>query len=456
MQRKLTRRDFLRISATSAIGSLIVACGGEAPAQPAAPAAPGTGASNAQSQAPVELRMAWWGSQDRHDRTIKVIELFQKKNPNIKFTYEFSSFDDYFPKMTTQAAGGSLPDIMQHEYSYITDWSSRGLIIPLDEYVKSGVINLSDVSDEFVKGGKLNDKLVGINVGSNTQCWIVDVDLFKKAGVDLPPDNWTWADFEKSALAVHEKLGIWGMGDDLLIDAMWKNVYFSLGQWVFSNDGTQIGYTDDKPFVDHLNMVLRLQKAGAIPPRPEEISSFRGKGLENKAGVTGKSAMDVFSSNQIVAYWKAAGDNRNFKLVPIPRMPGGKSANYIKPSQFLSITANSKHPTEAAMFLDFFTNDLEANEILGGERGVPIAAKVRDALKPKLSKAQLEAFDYVARVGKDAQPIPPPDPSGYTDIVKNVYVPQVTDPVMYEQITPEQGAAVLRKEADTILAKNKK
>ena len=31
--------------------------------------------------APAELRVAWWGSQDRHNRTIKAIELFQKKHP---------------------------------------------------------------------------------------------------------------------------------------------------------------------------------------------------------------------------------------------------------------------------------------------------------------------------------------------------------------------------------------
>ena len=44
--------------------------------------------------APAELRVAWWGSQDRHNRTIKAIELFQKKYPNIKVTYEFAGWGD--------------------------------------------------------------------------------------------------------------------------------------------------------------------------------------------------------------------------------------------------------------------------------------------------------------------------------------------------------------------------
>jgi multiple sugar transport system substrate-binding protein len=29
----------------------------------------------------VELRIAWWGSQNRHDRTIAAIELYEKENP---------------------------------------------------------------------------------------------------------------------------------------------------------------------------------------------------------------------------------------------------------------------------------------------------------------------------------------------------------------------------------------
>jgi len=243
--------------------------------------------------------------------------------------------------------------------------------------------------------------------------------------------------------------------DDLTNDQNWKNIYFTLGKWAYNADGTALGYTDDKPLVDFLSLAQRLVKSGAAPERAEEIAQFRDKSVEQKPGAIGKAAMDYFNSNQLVAYWKAAGDNRNFKLLPIPRAEGGKSANYIKPSQFFSVTSQSKHPAEAAMFIDFITNDIDANKILQGERGVPIAAKVRAALKPTLTKAQAETFDFVDRVGKTAQPIPPPDPKGHADIVKNVWTPQVADPVMFGKITPQAGAELLRKEATTILSANK-
>src|SRR5256885_333165 len=66
-------------------------------AQPAAAAQP-TAAAAASGQK-VELRFAWWGSQDRHNRTIKAIELFQTMHPNVSITYEFAGFTDYFTKM---------------------------------------------------------------------------------------------------------------------------------------------------------------------------------------------------------------------------------------------------------------------------------------------------------------------------------------------------------------------
>src|SRR6266545_6494876 len=95
------------------VSLLIAACGG-APGGGASNPASGTAASGSQgapatTQAQsgaaaggeIQMRMAWWGSKDRHDRTIKVIDLSQKENPNVKITYEFSAFDDYWTKLTT-------------------------------------------------------------------------------------------------------------------------------------------------------------------------------------------------------------------------------------------------------------------------------------------------------------------------------------------------------------------
>jgi hypothetical protein len=104
------------------------------------------------------------------------------------------------------------------------------------------------------------------------------------------------------------------------------------------------------------------------------------------------------------------------------------------------------------MVLDFFTNDLEANGILEAERGVPVAGKVLTALKPKLGPAQVEAFELIDRVAKDARPLPPQDPPEWNTILNTVYLPKVTIPILREQLAPADGVALFKREANAILA----
>ncbi|MFN2199595.1 MAG: ABC transporter substrate-binding protein, partial [Caldilineaceae bacterium] len=385
------RRRYAVLSVIFVLALLLGACA--MPAQPAAPAAGEEAAVDTSADAgaeaaadePIELRIAWWGSQDRHDRTIKVIEMFEELHPNISIVYEFSGWDDHWTKMATQAAGGNLPDIMQQDYARLEEWVDRDLLTPLDAFVDDGTIDFTNVTESEVAGGRIDGELYGLNLGNNSMAILLDLDAFEKAGVDLPEPDWTWADFEETATQLHDALDIWGMGDGLSNEQMWKNLYLSNGEWSYNDDGTGLGYEDDTIFQNYLEMIMRLQEAGVIPTREWEIGQA-GVSVEAKPIVTGESAMDMFWSNQIVAVQTAAGEERNFRMHPMPRLEGGVSANYIKPSMFWSITSQANHPKEAAMFLDYFTNDIDANMVLFAERGVPISSAVRDALKPELGK----------------------------------------------------------------------
>ena len=330
----------------------------------------------------IELRIAWWGSQNRHERTIQVIEMFMKEHPNITITYEPSGWNDHWTKLATQAAGGNLPDIIQQDYARLDEWVSRDLLYPLDEFVESGVLDFSNVADAALEGGRINGKLYAVNLGNNSHALTLDLDAFKKAGMELPRDNWTWPEFEKIVTELHEKLGIWGMGPGLTNEQFWKSLYLGYGQWAYAKDGKSLGYTDDQPLIDYYNMLLGLQKAGVLPTRAEEVAgNYENQGVESLPVVSGKAAISTFWSNQLVAVQTAAGEDRNFRLIHLPRPEGGQSSNYIKPSQFFSNTSQTKHPKESAMFIDFFTNSVEANKVLFAERGVPISSVVQEAFK---------------------------------------------------------------------------
>lgn len=85
---------------------------------------------------------------------------------------------------------------------------------------------------------------------------------------------------------------------------------------------------------------------------------------------------------------------------------------YMKPSQFLSVTADSKYPDQAALFVSEFTNNIDMNKELKAERGVPIAGKVREALAADMEEGSIDkqVFDYVGRMSEIANVIWKPEP----------------------------------------------
>ncbi len=409
--------------------------------------------SAAFAQDAVDLRVVWWGSQNRHDRTIQVIDMYMAENPSVNITYEFANFNDYWTRVNTQAAGGELGCVMQQDYAYLTEWANRGLLMPLDPFIEAGTIDASAIEDSYLAGGRVGDDLFGISLGTNSQSMILDVDAFEEAGIELPAANWTWTDFEAIAGELHSKLGKWGYGSPSLgDDQLWTGMINSLGQPPFTADGTALGYTDDTPLINHFNMILRLQEAEAIPTL-EQAAEYEG-GPEDSPIVHGDAAMQYQWSNQVVAIFTAAGEDRHFKLWPLPRIEGANSANYLKPSMYFSIPTACPQPEAAAKFINFFVNDLEANDILFAERGVPISSTVREYLTPKLDAVGAETFDFLERIQSDVTPIFPPNPAGYNDIRNNIYVPLFHDPVLYGQLPVEEGVALFRSETEAVLSGN--
>src|SRR6185295_5564081 len=114
-----------------------------------------------------EMRLVWWGSQNRHDRTIAVVEMYEAAHPDIDIVYEFASFNDYWTLMNTQAAGGELACVMQQDYAYLSEWARNGLLLPLDDFTASGAIDISNIDDGYLAGGRVDDQLYGISLGTN-------------------------------------------------------------------------------------------------------------------------------------------------------------------------------------------------------------------------------------------------------------------------------------------------
>jgi multiple sugar transport system substrate-binding protein len=109
---------------------------------------------------------------------------------------------------------------------------------------------------------------------------------------------------------------------------------------------------------------------------------------------------------------------------------------------FWSISARSKHPAEAALFVNFLANTPEAGDVLLTDRGVPANTKVRAAITPKLTEADKAAAEYLGALKVGPAPrVTPNGASGIEAILK-----RHTEGVLFERQTPQQAAAAFIKE----------
>jgi len=411
------------------------------------PSSSSPGASQAPSSSgpePVTLRIAWWGSQPRHDYTLQVIEMYQQANPHVKIEPEYASWDDYWKRLAPQAAAGNLPDILQMDLSYITQYAGNGQLEDLTPYLNKE-IDVSDVSESALSGGRLGDKLYGFNLGVNALQVHYDPALLQKIGLDKLPDDWTWDTY----LELGQKAKDAGLYFET---GLRPEVFFAYylrqnGQRLYSPDGTSLGYDNDQLFVDYFTRTRDMVRMGASPT-PDVAAQI--KGIEDDPLVKGQAISVWQWSNQYVGLQTAAG--RQLEMHPLPG-PNVKQGMFLKPSMFFSIASNSRHKEEAAKFINFFINDIEANKLIKGDRGVPVAGKVKEALKPLLPPELQKVFEYIQWAEQNSSPADPPDPIGAAEVM--ALFKDLDDMMKFEQITPEEAAKRFREEANAILARNK-
>lgn len=392
----------------------------------------------------VTLKIAWWGEQPRHDYTLEVIKLFEEKYPHIHVDPIYANWDDYWKRLAPKAAANQLPDIVQMDLLYLRPYSENELLEDLTPFIEQDLIKTESISEKILSGGKIGRNLYGLPLGLNAPGIIVDRELLSSAIGSSPLPNWTWSDFEEMVLKVHKETGNYGTNGMKSPDVFFSYYLRTNGMNLYNKNGTGLGYEDDQLFIDYFEMQLRLLEKGAFPRADvtEQINR-----IEDELIVTGQSPMQWVYSNQYFGFLKAA--NRPLELIPPPG-PGQELGLTVKPSMLFSMAKSSKHKEEAALFINFFVNDIQANNVIKGERGVPISSKVVEKLEKDLSENQKKVFDYVNKAKNTSKNVEKADPIGSIEVVKKLQ--DVSEQILFKKITPHEGAQIFRSEANKILS----
>ena len=83
-----------------------------------------------------EVRLMWWGGETRHKATVEAVEIYKGINPDVTVKTEYSGWDGYFDKLTTQLAAETGPDIVQMSYTNVAEYVAKEQLMPLDDLIK--------------------------------------------------------------------------------------------------------------------------------------------------------------------------------------------------------------------------------------------------------------------------------------------------------------------------------
>ncbi|MBI3516926.1 MAG: carbohydrate ABC transporter substrate-binding protein, partial [Proteobacteria bacterium] len=253
--------------------------------------------SAARAQSDARLRMFWWGSKERAERTEKANLLFQKHSPGITIAGETLGWTDYWPRVATQAAARNVADVLQMDYRYIFEYARRGALLALDGFVPAH-LKLGDFSAAAVDSGKVDGKLYGISLGLNSTALMYDQAAIAALGLKPPSATMSWA--EIGALAgeitkAAKRSGYTGLQDAARYEPALEVWLRQRGKALYTEDA-KLGF-DDTDMAEWFAFWSDLRKQGACAA-PEVQALDMGE-IDSSLLTLGKVAIVFAHSNQL-------------------------------------------------------------------------------------------------------------------------------------------------------------
>ncbi|MBY9078245.1 extracellular solute-binding protein [Paenibacillus sp. HN-1] len=416
-----TTRKLTGLALPLALSVALTACGSGASE---------SGSGNSKDTA-VKLGLFWWGSQARHDATMKATQLYTEKNPNITFNNQYADWDGYWKKLPTLAASGSLPDIMQMDAAYIQEYVKRGTLEPLDdmkleEWIDSSVLEKS----------KINGKLYGVPISYNGTGFAFNKPALEAAGIKLPVKDWTWDDFFAFAREGREKLpeGKYAIGDYSNIWDWYQSYQASMGKGPMFIDGVKFNL--DKELWFKFNETYADFRKEGIVPDAQTMFSF----VENDPTNDPLTSGAIMTRGVPVGAVSALDGLMPGQLDTVNNPVGPAGGGWAQSTIYLTVSSKSEHKEQAKTFLKWFINDSEAGNILGTTRGIPINTNIFKQIEPTLSEGDKKGVELYNKAVDKALPFYPAPP-GWADFVKTYK--DTMEQVMFNKLSLEKAYDII-------------
>jgi multiple sugar transport system substrate-binding protein len=323
----------------------------------------GTSSSSTGNEKVTLTFVNWDGGMD------KVVDEWNKLNPNIQVKLSKPSGTGYtlYNKLITNNKAGTNPDVTEVEYQALPALIANQVVAPIDDYVK-------DLASKYDKSAlsqvQFEGKTYGVPQNVCPMVFFYRKDVFDKLGIKPPK---TWDEYAAAAAAIHKADPKKYIGNFTAADPGW---FAGLAQqaganwWKADGDTWTVNINDaaSKKVADYWDNLI---KKGLVSPQPNWSAQWNTD--MNNGTIVGWVGAQ-WGPNQLPSIAKDTAGK--WAAVQLPAWTAGDNTVGIWGGETEAVTTNSKHPAEAAKFVEWMnSSDAGMTSLITNVQAFPASAQ---------------------------------------------------------------------------------
>lgn len=315
------------------------------------------------------VRLSGWASSPSETALLEsLLYRFSVENPDIQVKYEPIT-GDYKQALLTSIASGTEPDVYYIDIFWWQELAKNDVLLPIDGFG----VKRDEFVPSLIEAFTFDGKTYGIPKDFNTLGMFYNKDLFDKAGLEYPTDDWTWDNLKEAAGKLTD-----------LSDAT-KPVYGfctppdpgRFPAFVFQNGGTVMNADASDTTLDSEAAVQAAEfytsfRAEGIGATPADL----GEGWQGTLFGKGQCAM-VYEGGWLIPYLRDQFPGTKYGVVLPPAGPAGEG-NLIFTVAW-GISANTKNPDASWRVVEFLTNEASQKTVLESGFALPSRISLQDS-----------------------------------------------------------------------------
>jgi len=432
--RRLTRQDFLLLSAGAGAGLALAGCGGSQSDLEKA----GTGGKSYNGP---KVSLAFWNGFTGGDGPYMqdLVDEFNSQEKNINVSMNTVEWETYYQKVPSAVQSGKGPDLGIMHIDQLPTNAARGVILALDDVASALKLKESDFVPVVWNAGVYNGKRYGIPLDIHPLGLYYNKSLMEDAGLDPDSPPQTEDDY-MAALEDLKGAGIEGhwMSPFLFTGGLtFQALLYQFGGQLYNEDATEATFNSDAG-VSALTWMVDVIKSGYSPKDVAQDAEFT-------AFTNGDNALMWNGIWQI----NALGEIKDLEwgAAPLPQIGSQKGA-WAGSHNFVITNKRGQDPNKVAASKVFINWVSQRSEEWAEAGQVPARNSVRETKAFKSLEWQPEFAEELPYVH-----FTPPVP-GIADVYFGSLDPVINEAVLLKK-EPKAALDEAASKADQLLKENK-